>query len=36
MSPGDIIEFSVCIFNMNGIVNLDNFTWKVCEMIKIT
>ena len=22
MSPGDIVEFAVCLFNLNGLINL--------------
>jgi hypothetical protein len=35
MSPGDIVEFAVCIYNMNGIVNLDNFNWEPVEVLDI-
>ena len=35
MSPGDIIEFAVCISNMNGIVDLDSFKWRPCELLRI-
>lgn len=35
MSPGDIIEFAVCLYNMNGIVDLDKFSWENIELFKI-
>ena len=27
LSPGDTIEIAVCIANLNGIINVDNFKW---------
>lgn len=36
MQPGDIIEFGVCLFNLNGLVNLSTFQWDLCQQIKIT
>lgn len=35
MSPGDIVEFSVCIYNMNGIVDLGSFQWDSHQILKI-
>ena len=28
VSPGDIIEFTVCLANMNGIVDLGSLLWR--------
>lgn len=36
MSKGDIIEFSVCIYNMNGIVDLDSFSWDDVSLFPIS
>lgn len=35
MSPGDIIEFAVCLYNMNGLVDIDTFQWENIELFKI-
>jgi hypothetical protein len=36
MSPGDIIEFAVCIFNMNGVIDLKTLVWELPELISIS
>lgn len=35
MQPGDVVEFAVCIYNMNGIVDLNSFSWEPYEILKI-
>lgn len=35
MAPGDIIQFTLCLFNMNGIVDLDSLEWEKPAMISI-
>ena len=35
VSPGDIIEFTVCLANMNGIVNLESLAWEQAILIDI-
>ena len=35
MSPGDVIEFAVCLYNMNGVVDLDGFNWRHLELFDI-
>lgn len=35
MQPGDTIEFSVCLFNMNGIINLETIDWELPEILPI-
>ena len=36
MSPGDSIELAVCIFNLNGLVDLDSFEWEPIEKLEIS
>lgn len=35
MSPGDLIEFTICLANMNGNVDLHTLTWEKPELIEI-
>ncbi|CDW80022.1 UNKNOWN [Stylonychia lemnae] len=35
VSPGDIIEFAVCLYNMNGIINIDSFQWEQPQLLLI-
>ena len=35
MSPGDFIEFAICIYNMNGLVDLTTLDWNPPELLKI-
>lgn len=35
MAPGDLIEFAVTLYNMNGIVDLATFAWEDPELLKI-
>ena len=35
MSPGDIIEIAVCLYNMNGLVDIDSIEWDPIEIFNI-
>ncbi len=35
MAPGDLIEFAVCLYNMNGLVDLSSFEWEAPELLAI-
>lgn len=35
MAPGDLIEFAVCLYNMNGLVDLSTFDWEAPELLSI-
>jgi hypothetical protein len=35
VQAGDIIEFSVCLFNMNGLIDLSTLEWEIPEIIDI-
>ena len=35
MAPGDIIQFTMCLFNMNGIVDLDSLQWESPEIVQL-
>ena len=36
MSPGDNIEIAVSILNLNGLVDLENFTWEEIQKHEIS
>jgi hypothetical protein len=36
MAPGDTIEIAVCLYNMNGLVNLDSLSWEPIEVFNIS
>lgn len=35
VQSGDIIEFTVCLFNMNGLIDLKSLEWEYPEIIPI-
>lgn len=35
MQPGDIIEFAVCLFNLNGHIDLSSLEWELPEILPI-
>ena len=34
MAPGDIIQFTLCLYNMNGIVDLNSVIWDQPSLIQ--
>lgn len=36
MQPGDIIEFAICIANLNGLINLDSIVFEALDIIPIS
>eukprot|EP00347_Sterkiella_histriomuscorum_P003477 403364148 len=35
LSPGDMLEIAVCIYNMNGLINLNSIEWDQPELMNI-
>ena len=35
LSPGDLLEFSICLFNLNGLINLHSLQWEAPEFLPI-
>ena len=35
MAPGDVIEFAVCLYNMNGVIDMRGFEWEAPEVLAV-